>query len=484
MIPRLLLLLALGINTLGAWAQTPSTTIWQVGQADRSGAEFALAPAGFRQFVGRDFGYEDKLFVVGFSRPGQDFPYVLPGPADTWGGTWRTAGWRTNQVTLGFTLGAAPAASGYHLHVRLTDYAKQFLPLLKVSLNDQAVKVQLTAPGHDRRTQPRPTLHEIPVDTASLSGNLAGATPYALDIPVGRRVLRRGGNQVVITVLEGSWILFDQVRLTGPRGAGVPPPGPVFVARVQPAPYELASQGRRWQPLLVAVHHLQGRPTLQVQLDGRPIFSEAVEQGAYEFEALMPAVAAARTSGYQVLVAGRVVQQGQVRRATQPRQTPADYVDTRLGTAHSRWMIAPGPWMPFSLVKLSPDNQNGGWQAGYQPSYESVGTFSHLHEWTLAGLGVFATNGPLKTAIGDELQPGAGYRSRIDKRTEAAPIGYYKVQLADYGIRAELTATTRAGLERFTFPAGRDSARVLLDLHIPAEYDYQLKSIKFKKVSP
>jgi putative alpha-1,2-mannosidase len=47
-------------------------------------------------------------------------------------------------------------------------------------------------------------------------------------------------------------------------------------------------------------------------------------------------------------------------------------------------MIAPGPWMPFSMVKLSPDNQNGGWQAGYDPIFETVGGFSHIHEWTMA----------------------------------------------------------------------------------------------------
>ena len=146
-------------------------------------------------------------------------------------------------------------------------------------------------------------------------------------------------------------------------------------------------------------------------------------------------------------------------------------------------MIAPGPWMPFSMVKMSPDNQNAGWQAGYQPSYESIGTFSHIHEWTLAGLGIFATNGKLKTNIGDELKPNSGYRSQIDKKTEEAPIGYYKVQLSDYNIKAEVTATTRCGFERFTFPTNRDSARILVDLHIPAEYDYLLKEVKLIKVN-
>jgi predicted alpha-1,2-mannosidase len=477
-----LYLLSIG-SIVGGHAQQRGHTIWQIGEANQSGAEFALAPSGFRKFVGRDFGYEDKLFVVGFSKAKQDFPYVLPGPVDTWGGTWSTAGWRTNQVNIVFALQTAPAAGEYKLVIRLADFAKSFLPLLKVSVNGQASKVQLSAPGHAVQNQPRPTMTEKLTDTLAISGNLAGATPRLIEIPLGHGTLQQGGNSVVITVLEGSWVLFDQVRLSGPAVA-VQPPGQLFVHHVAPAAYELTAGGRRTQPLLVKASQLVGTPTLQVQVDGQPIFSEKVEQGTYEFEAPMPAVATARQSQYKVLENGRVIQQGTVRRAPQPAQTLADYVDTRLGTAHSRWMIAPGPWMPFSMVKMSPDNQNSGWQAGYQPTYESVGTFSHIHEWTMAGLGVFATNGRLRTTIGDELRPHSGYRSRIDKKTEEAPIGSYKVQLADYDIKAEVTATTRCGFERFTFPTNRDSARVLLDLHIPSEYDYQLKSLKLTKVSP
>ncbi|UOR06845.1 GH92 family glycosyl hydrolase [Hymenobacter aerilatus] len=477
----LLLLLSL---VASSHAQQPERVLWQVGKADQSGAEFALAPAGFRKFVGQDFGYEDKCFFIGASKEKRDFPYVLPGPVDTWGGTWSTAGWRTNQVNLLFSLKKLPVAGNYKLVIRLADYAKTFLPLLHVSINGQEERIQLTAAGYDVRQQRRPKLTESPVDTASISGNLAKATPKVIEIPLDKGVLQIGGNQVTITVTEGSWILFDQVSLLGPAGVTVQRPQQLFVRSVMPASYELAADGQRRQPLLVSVQHVTGMPTLSVQLDKQTIFSESVEKGAYEFEALMPAVTVPTQSRYAILANGKVVQQGVVQRALQKEQTLTDYVDTRMGTAHSRWMIAPGPWMPFSMVKMSPDNQNGGWQAGYQPTYESVGTFSHIHEWTMAGLGVFATNGKLRTKIGDELRSESGYRSRIDKKTEQAPIGYYAVQLADYGIKAEVTATTRCGFERFTFPADRDSARVLLDFHIPSEYDYQLKDVQVKQVSP
>jgi predicted alpha-1,2-mannosidase len=478
-----LLVCMINVLALVANAQSNQKTVWAVGKADNLPNEFSLAPNGFKNFIEHDFGYEDKFFVIDYSKEKNDFPYVLPGPADTWGGTWPTAGWRTNQVNLLFTVKDLPTKGRYKLVIKLTDYAKKFLPMLKVSINEQDERLQLTAAGYDVNKQPNPKLNEKFIDTASLVGNLASATPKTIEIPVKQGMIKKGGNSIAITVVQGSWIMFDQVSLEGPSQANLQQPGQLFVTSVKAADYELADNGKKTQPLIVSAKYLKGTPKLRVELDGKPIFTEILEKGSYELEALMPAVTAAKQSSYKIFENDRLVEQGTVKRSPQRIQTLANYVDTRLGTAHSRWMIAPGPWMPFSMVKMSPDNQNAGWQAGYQPSYESIGTFSHIHEWTMGGLGIFPTNGKLKTTVGNELKPGSGYRSGIDKRTEEAPIGLYKAQLTDYNIKAEVTATTRCGFERFTFPKDRDSARILVDLHIPAEYDYQLKNVKLKKVS-
>jgi predicted alpha-1,2-mannosidase len=457
--------------------------IWNVGKADNSASEFALAPNGFKKFVANDFGYEDKFFLIGHSKEKKDFPYVIPGPVDTWGGTWPTAGWRTNEVNILFGIQTLPAKGDYKLVIKLRDYAKKFLPLIKVSINNQDEKIQLTAVGYDVNKQPQPKLNEPFIDTASLLGNLSSSTPKTIEIPINPDIIRKGGNNVVITVVQGSWIMFDEVRLEGPSQVVLKTPGQMFVNEVKAADYELETNGKKTQPLLVSARHLKGSPKMSVELDSKIIFNTTVEKGNYDLEALMPAVTSSRKSRYKILENGKVIEEGIVNRSKQKLQTPADYVDTRIGTAHSRWMIAPGPWMPFSMVKMSPDNQNSGWQAGYQPTYESVGTFSHIHEWTMGGLGIFASNGKLKTNIGDEIKPGSGYRSAIDKKGEEAPIGYYKVQLTDYNIKAEVTATTRCGFERFTFPTDRDSARILVDLHIPSEYDYKLKEIKLQKIN-
>ena len=460
--------------------------VWSIGKADNSSSDLALGPGNFRQFLANDFGWEDKFFLVGYSKDREFFPYVIPGPVDTWGGTWHTSGWRTHQVNIFFGIDKMPDKSlpgEWKLVINLLDYSKRFSPLLKVSINNSDHKFQLHTDGYHLDKQPHPRYDEPVTDTASITGDLTSATPMLIEIPIDAGVIKKGGNSIGLTVLEGSWIIFDEVHLEGPSGVKTTVPDKIFLKEVIPASYELQSDGINIQPLLVSAEHLQGNPVITVELDGETIFIDTLESGHYQYEVPMPAVKSKVSSKYKILADGKLLEKGNVERSSQPVQTLADYVDTRIGTAHSRWMIAPGPWMPFSMVKLSPDNQNAGWQAGYQPSFESIGTFSHIHEWTLGGLGIFASNGKLVTNIGDELKPNDGYRSKINKRTEEAPIGYYKADLTDYDIKAELTSTTRCGFFRFTFPENRDSSRILVDFRIPAEYNYDVKEIKVRKVN-
>lgn len=476
-------ILLLAVCLLSFSAVHASGTIWKIGKADNRSDEFALAPDGFKEFLAKDFGYEDKYYLIGKSSEDKDFPYIIPGPTDTWGGTWSTSGWRTHQVNVLFGIENEPVEGDYRLVVNISDFAKKFLPLVKISVNSMDYKVQLSADGYDVAKQPKPNRKEPIQEKGSLYGDYSEATPYRIEVPVSSDVLKKGGNEVVITVLEGSWVMFDCVSLEGPSGVKVSSPENVFVRNVSAADYQLGTGKSASQPLIVDLEYLGGSPVVTVALDGKTIMEKKIEKGRYQLEAPMPAVKKARTSSYSVMADGKVIASGKVERGPQRVQTLADYVDTRIGTAHSRWMIAPGPWMPFSMVKMSPDNQNAGWQAGYQPSFESVGCFSHIHEWTLGGLGIMASNGPLKVRVGDELKPDEGYRSRIDKRTETAGIGLYSVELTDYDIKAEISATTRCGFERFTFPADRKDNRVLVELHPQTEYDFTLKDVSVRKVS-
>lgn len=459
-------------------------TIWIVGTRDGRSSEFALSPDRYEDFIREDFGYEDTFFIPEYSSPSADFPYVLPGPVDTWGGTWNTAGWRTHEVNILFSLKKQPAGNeNFSLRVDLADFSKAFLPLVKLRVNNQVKKFQLDVPGHDVSMQPKARMDEPLADREKLVADAENATPASLVLELKGSDLKKNGNVVHITVLEGSWIKFDCVSLEGSCGLSLAPVDRLYLREVKAEDYELESDGARYQALLVDVEHLSGEPSLSVELDGKVILSKTLEKGRYCLEAPMPAVDKTVKSRYKIKADGRVIDAGQVVRKPCEKITLADYVDTRIGTAHSRWMIGPGPWMPFSMVKMSPDNQNAGWQAGYQPSFENIACFSHIHEWTLGGLGLMAANGELKTVPGDEQKPDEGYRSRIGKRTEYAGIGLYSAELTDYGIKAEVSATTRCGFTRFTFPKDRGTGRVMIEFHPQTEYDFYIKDIEVRKLS-
>jgi len=159
-----------------------------------------------------------------------------------------------------------------------------------------------------------------------------------------------------------------------------------------------------------------------------------------------------------------------------------NYVNQFLGTSNSRWMIAPGPWMPMGMVKIAPENQESAFKAGYDYEIDNIMGFSHIHEWTMAGLLMMPMTGNLQTHPGPEDNPDLGYRSRIDKKTEKARVGKYEVDLLDYGIHVELTATTRASMQRYTYP-NSEEPKILIDLHFPAEYTWDLIDAQVTKVS-
>ncbi|QNL48374.1 glycoside hydrolase family 92 protein [Olivibacter sp. SDN3] len=443
-----------------------SAVIWQIGKQDGSPSGMALAPNDFQAFVERDFGFEDRFFLIGSSDPAKDWPYVLPGPANSWGGTGRTAGIRSQFLNIYFELADVPPADTWTFVMDVLAVDPKKAPKVKILINKKPYVFELK----------RGSGGEDPV------GPFKEEDRQQLSIDIPKELIKTGCNEVTITSLTGGWLVFDYLALHGPARAKVKEPTDALVKSIETANYETLVDGKYYQPLLVDVCHLTGDPLLEVRLDGETILKQELDSGRYQLEAPMPAVSQTTKSKYSVYIDDTLYSEGEVDRSHKDLVTPADYVNTMMGAAHSRWMIAPGPWMPFGMVKLSPDNQNSGWQAGYDPTFESVGTFSHIHEWTMTGLGTFPVTGPLKTTVGDQEDTGGGYRSQIDKASEEAPLGYYKVDLVDYDITAELTAGTRSSFQRYTYHKS-DSGRVMVDLKIPTEYDYQIQGVSLKKVN-
>jgi predicted alpha-1,2-mannosidase len=126
--------------------------------------------------------------------------------------------------------------------------------------------------------------------------------------------------------------------------------------------------------------------------------------------------------------------------------------------------VVPGPSVPRGLVKLSPDtNVESNSVEGYNWSNDHIQGFSHTHWEGPGGSGngysqilVMATTGELKTKVEE-------YASAFSHDDEIASPGYYAATLKDYAVRAELTATARCGVHRYTFNEGGE-ARLLIDL--------------------
>jgi predicted alpha-1,2-mannosidase len=155
-------------------------------------------------------------------------------------------------------------------------------------------------------------------------------------------------------------------------------------------------------------------------------------------------------------------------------------VDPFIGTGGEGHTF-PGATVPFGMVQLSPDTQIKprkeayGWAAGYRYDDNTIVGFSHTHfsgtgHSDLGDVLLMPVTGEVKLERGDAAKPGSGYTSRFRHANEVAEPGYYAVTLDDYDVRAELTASTRVGVHRYTFPKNKP-AHVLVDLRT-SMYDY------------
>ncbi len=138
---------------------------------------------------------------------------------------------------------------------------------------------------------------------------------------------------------------------------------------------------------------------------------------------------------------------------------PVNQVYPLLDSENSRWIFFSSACRPFGMVNLSPDNNAAGdWGSGYRYKIDSVLFFSHIHGWQLSGIPVMPVNGEFKGQLGPKA-----YGSKYTHDKEIVKPGYHSVFLETYGIKAELTSTTRVGFHRYHFPANKESY-VLLDL--------------------
>lgn len=140
------------------------------------------------------------------------------------------------------------------------------------------------------------------------------------------------------------------------------------------------------------------------------------------------------------------------------------------GTYHGLGKTFPGATTPYGMVQVSPNTISGGDNApGYSYEHKTIEGFALTQ---MSGVGWFGdlgnflvmpTTGNLQIIAGKENGEVKGYRSAYDKDTETAKAGYYSVNLTDYDIQVETSATPHCGIMHFTFPKN-DHSRIQVDL--------------------
>jgi hypothetical protein len=179
------------------WATAPcraqagaaaAEVVFALGTPDQSYAEFALAAEGHNAFT--------RAFPGEIVVKAQDaealttFPFIQPSTADAW------AGGRAHPIRVLFGLPQAPQGT-YRLTLWFAATHWGGPPLLVVGLNGVS------------RLSPLPAA--APDDSVLRSPQTGQQVMRSFSFPAG--VLRQGENELLLQTVDGSWVLYDALRL-------------------------------------------------------------------------------------------------------------------------------------------------------------------------------------------------------------------------------------------------------------------------------
>jgi hypothetical protein len=203
--------------TAASAASGAERVVWQIGKPDRSYKEFAIA--GDYPSYAKKFLAKPVVFEVGRSDPAADWPFIQPGPVDSWAGS------RLHPRTIRFPLADQPQGV-FKLRIELADVQAMVPPLYTVSIAGRTGQFRLPPGGGD----------------ASLTNPQAGK-PHKIEIALPASMFKKGANEIVLTCAEGSWVQYDAVTLLNDPAAKTPEPD-VQNLSVAATPFYIRRDGR------------------------------------------------------------------------------------------------------------------------------------------------------------------------------------------------------------------------------------------------
>ena len=245
--------------------------LWEVGTRDNDNAEFALAPSDHGRYQ------RDGFYVVGRSETKRDWPYFQPGPAD------RDFGSRPHTFTIVFGVKAAVREGQCRLLIDLLNTHFKKPPELEVAINESTSKWQMPAGADD----------------SAYFGEPAKGKEYCVDVTFPAPLLKAGQNEIRISTISGSMILYDWLGLEAPAPIENEPLGTTFVERCRGTPHLLVERDDMLcHPVWAELHHF-GPPTeISILVSGRKPMKQTIDMRTERVEFMLPA----RESGSRVPV--------------------------------------------------------------------------------------------------------------------------------------------------------------------------------------
>ena len=329
--------LALASALSAAAAEPAPNLLWSIGKPDGDDREFALAPGRYTEL------HEDGFFVVGRSSAGRDWPYVHPGPHDDW------AGGRPHTFTVVFGLQKLDTAGESRLRIALVDTHSQTPSDLKITVNGREFRKVMPKGGGDE----------------SVFGHPEKGRPHTVELSFPSALLKAGANEVGITTVGGSWVLYDWLGLETPSGFELGDVDGTVLGTVQSPSVLVERAGQLLQTVQVAVRHY-GEPTVAVvRLEGAEPVPTTLRQGAQTLEVTFPAVEKPTANTVTVEAAGKVIGRQSV--ALKPVRKwvvyllPHSHVD--IGYTHVQTDVEKAQWkyleMGMESAKKSANNPPG-----------------------------------------------------------------------------------------------------------------------------
>ncbi|MDR0699588.1 MAG: hypothetical protein LBG28_10290 [Tannerella sp.] len=253
----------------GGFAQEMSS-LWQIGQKNKSSAEFALGPFDYAGFA-KNFGNNTILYEIGKDKT-SDFPFVIPGPNDAWAGN------SSKQILICFSVKDIPIPCKAKLDIGFVETHPSGAPILEITVNGFRKDIRVPA-GNDQHYFVNKKMNE-------------NVLHIVADIP--ENTLKKGNNVVSIRSKSGSWAVFDYISLNVANRLTLEKttPGIRFLnAEAIPALIYGKNKELR-QPVILTIANTGGKQSVNLSVDGRNAGKIILQKGINSIETDVPEVTA------------------------------------------------------------------------------------------------------------------------------------------------------------------------------------------------